>query len=353
MHGIQMTMKEEYTDFAMQKSVELLAVDSPTGYTSEAAEFVVKEFSALGFKAQKTVKGGIIVDIGGPDTPEGSVLFAAHTDTLGGMVAEIKNNGRLRITNIGGLNANNTETENCRIITKFSGTYEGTLQLINASVHVNPEYSKESRNFDSVEVVVDEPVFSKEDVDALGINVGDIVCFDPRTRITASGYIKSRFLDDKLSVGILMGLAKIIRDEKPELKRHVYFYITVYEEVGHGASGSIPENVSEIVSVDMGCIGEGLQCNEHQVSICAKDSGGPYSYDITKALIEAAISADADYAVDIYPFYGSDVEATLRSGHDIQHGLIGPGVYASHGYERSHKDAVRNTLKLLKAYTTR
>ena len=169
-------------------------------------------------------------------------------------------------------------------------------------------------------------------------------------RITKSGYIKSRFLDDKLSVGILIGLAKYIRDEKITLKRAIYAHITVYEEVGHGGSGSVPEGCSEAISVDMGCVGDGLTCTERQVSICAKDSRGPYSYPVVKGLIEAAKKSGADYAVDIYPSYGSDVEATLSAGNDLKHGVIGAGVYASHGYERSHKDGVENTLRLLIAY---
>ena len=343
-------MNTEFMEYAVKKASELLAIDSPTGYTADAEAFVIRTFSDLGFRTIHTRKGGVIVDFGGPDTEEGGLLFEAHTDTLGGMVAEVKANGRLRITPLGGLNPNNTETENCRIITIFSGIYEGTLQLVNASVHVNAEYNKTERAFDKMEVVLDEPCRTKEETEALGIRTGDIVCFDPRTRVTGAGYIKSRFLDDKLSVAILMGLAKYIHDEKPALKRHTYAYITVYEEVGHGGSASIPDGVTDVISVDMGCVGDGLQCTEHQVSICAKDSGGPYSYEITKALIDAAVRSEADHAVDIYPFYGSDVEATLRSGTDIRHGLIGPGVYASHGYERSHKDGVLNTLKLLEAF---
>jgi putative aminopeptidase FrvX len=157
-------------------------------------------------------------------------------------------------------------------------------------------------------------------------------------------------LDDKLSVGILLGFAKYLADNKLEPSRKVYIHVTVYEEVGHGGSASVPEGVTEAISVDMGCVGNGLECTERQVSICAKDSGGPYSYEVVKKLIAAAKKENADYAVDIYPFYGSDVEATLRGGYDIRHGLIGAGVYASHGYERSHKDGVLNTIKVLKGY---
>ena len=180
--------------------------------------------------------------------------------------------------------------------------------------------------------------------------MGDIVCFDPRTRRTASGYLKSRFLDDKLSVGILLGFAKYLADNHIVPQRRTYVHITVYEEVGHGGAGSVPAGVTESISVDMGCVGDGLRCTERQVSICAKDSGGPYSYEVVGKLIDAAKREGADYAVDVYPHYGSDVEATLSAGYDIRHGLIGSGVYASHGYERSHIDGVYNTLKVLCGY---
>ena len=340
---------EHYVNFAVEKTMELLAIDSPTGYTRAAEDFVLREFSALGYSAQRTVKGGILIDLGGKNTDD-ALLLEAHADTLGGMVAEIKGSGRLRIVNVGGLNANNTEAENCRVVTKFDGIYEGTLQLCNASLHVNGDYGSTQRKWDTVEVVLDEKVGSADDVKKLGISVGDFVCFEPRTRLTKSGYIKSRFLDDKLSVGILLGFAKFLRDKGLTPERRVYVHVTVYEEVGHGGAASVPAGVTEAISVDMGCVGEGLQCTEHQVSICAKDSGGPYSYEVVQKLIAAAKKEKADYAVDIYPHYGSDVEATLSAGHDLRHGLIGAGVYASHGYERSHVDGVRNTLLVLKGY---
>ena len=340
---------EQYVNYAVEKTVELLAIDSPTGYTCQAEDFVLQEFTKLGFDAQRTVKGGILVDLGGENANDG-LLLEAHADTLGGMVAEIKGNGRLRIVNVGGMNANNAEAENCRVVTKFNGVYEGTLQLCNASIHVNDDYNSISRKFDKMEVVLDELADSAEAARALGIEVGDFVCFEPRTRVTKSGYIKSRFLDDKLSVGILLGFAKYLADENITLPRRTYVHVTVYEEVGHGGCASVPAGVTEAISVDMGCVGDGLQCTERQVSICAKDSGGPYSYEVVKKLIAAAKKEGADYAVDIYPHYGSDVEATLSAGYDIRHGLIGAGVYASHGYERSHMDGVRNTLLVLKGY---
>ena len=338
-----------YADYSWEQAANLLAIDSPSGFTAKAADWVKNAFEGLGFSATITTKGGVLVDLGGTDTENG-LFLAAHTDTLGGMVAEIKGSGCLRLTPLGGMNANNAECENVRIYTRGGKIYEGTFQLCNPSIHVNKEYDSAKRGFDTCQVVLDETVTCADDTRKLGIEVGDIVCFDPRTRRTESGYLKSRFLDDKLSVGILLGFAKYIADNNITLPRKTYAHITVYEEVGHGGSGSVPAGITEAISVDMGCVGNGLQCSERQVSICAKDSGGPYSYEVVGKLIEAAKAQNADYAVDVYPFYGSDVEATLRSGHDIRHGLIGPGVYASHGYERSHIDGVLNTLKVLCGY---
>ena len=340
----------KYTEFAVEKTCELLAIDSPTGFTGGAARYVKDEFEALGFSATVTRKGGVLVDLGGTDSEEGALLLEAHVDTLGGMVAELKGNGRLRITNLGGMRAENAECENVRVYTRDGNVYEGTLQLINPSVHVNGQYADTKRSFETTEIVLDEDVSSADDLRNLGLEVGDIVAFDPRTRVTDFGYIKSRFLDDKLSVGILLGFAKYIKDTGAQLGRRTYVHVTVYEEVGHGGAASVPADVTEAISVDMGCVGQGLNCTERQVSICAKDSHGPYNYDVVGRLIEAAKAQSADYAVDVYPFYGSDVEATLSAGYDIRHGLIGAGVYASHGYERSHKDGVKNTLLTLKGY---
>ncbi len=348
-----MTDFNAYGDYIAEKASALLSIDSPTGYTAEAADWVRKEFEALGCKAEITGKGGVIAELAAGSTDAGranGILLEAHTDTLGGMVCSVKGNGRLQLTNIGGMNANNAETENVRVVTKFNGVYEGTCQLTNASIHVNGKYNETARSWETVEVVLDEDVKKAEDVAKLGIGVGDFVCFEPNTRITKTGYIKSRFLDDKLSVAILLGYAKYLKDNNIHPERAVYGHVTVYEEVGHGGSASVPAGVTEAISVDMGCVGNGLTCTERQVSICAKDSRGPYSYDVVKGLIEAAKATGADYAVDVYPFYGSDVEATLSAGYDIKHGLIGPGVYASHGYERSHKDGAVNTLKVLAGY---
>lgn len=341
---------QQITDGCMKRAVELLAIDSPTGYTWMAAEHVTDAYRIMGLDPEITRKGGVLVCLN-PDAPEDdAVLLEAHVDTLGAMVTEITGAGRLNLTPLGGMEPNNAEGENVRVVTRSGRIYTGTFQMKNASVHVNLDYHSAKREYKSMEVVIDEEVSSREDVEKLGIQPGDIVCFDPRTRVTDSGYIKSRFLDDKLSVAILLELAARVASGEIKPSRRVWEHITVFEEVGHGGSASVPEGVTEAISVDMGCVGDGLGCDERKVSICAKDSRGPYHYEVVTALIEAARRSGADYAVDVYPAYGSDVEATLSAGHDLRHGLVGPGVYASHGYERSHRKGVCSTFLLLEAY---
>ena len=303
--GIKM---EEITKYILEQLQNLLAIDSPTGYTKNVADYLMAEYKKLGYTPKRTVKGGVLTDLGG-ENPDNAVFLEAHVDTLGAMVSQIKSNGRLAVSPLGGMNANNAEAENCRIITRFNGTYEGTCQLTDASVHVNGKYNETSRSFDVMEILLDEKVSTREDVLALGIMEGDIVAFDPRTRITKSGYIKSRFLDDKLSAAILLGYARYLKENHITPERKIYQHLTVYEEVGHGGAASIPQGVTEILAVDMGCVGEGLNCKEHQVSICAKDSGGPYSYDLVSQLIAVAKRDGLDFAVDVYPYYGSDAEA--------------------------------------------
>ena len=255
-----------YADYAWEQAAALLAIDSPSGYTAQAAAWVKESFEKLGFSAQITRKGGVLIDLGGADA-EDALLLEAHADTLGGMVSRIKGDGRLVVTPLGGMRAENAEAENVRVHTRCGQVIEGTCQLANASIHVNGSYGDTKRTWDSVEIVLDEDVKSAADTRGLGIEVGDIVCFDPRTRRTASGYLKSRFLDDKLSVGVLFGFAKYLADNGITPGRKVYAHVTVYEEVGHGGCASVPTGVTEAISVDMGCVGDGLSCTEKQVSI--------------------------------------------------------------------------------------
>lgn len=341
-------MKQQYQDYMLEQLHAIMAIDSPSGYTAEIQAYMNKELTRLGYQPENPVKGGIRAHLGGEGAP---ILLMAHVDTLGAMVNQVKPDGRLSITNIGGVAPCSVEATSVKIKTRFDVEYEGTIQLVNASVHVNPEVRTAARGFDTnLEVVLDEDVHSAEDVAALGIRSGDVVAFDPRLTVTSKGYIKSRFLDDKASAAVLLALAKKIADENLHLKRSIWISFTVYEEVGHGGAHGIPEGIEEMMSVDMGCVGEGLTCTEKQVSICAKDGGGPYNYEVTSALLKAAMDNHIDHAIDVYRYYSSDVDVSLRAGYDVKHSLIGPGVYASHGYERTHIDGLCATFDLLCAY---
>ncbi|MBN1151506.1 M42 family metallopeptidase [candidate division WOR-3 bacterium] len=337
----------KYVDFAVEEILRLCKIPSPSGFTREIENQVFNELTSFGFQTTYSNKRSILSLLGG----EGHTLvLAAHLDTLGAMVRSLKPNGRLRFTKIGGFPENFIEGENCTIHTREGRTFSGTFQLLKPSVHVNKKAAEEKRDDENVEIVVDEKVRDKKDLISLGISPGDFVSFDPKTVLTQSGFIKSRHLDDKASAGILIALAKLLKEEKITPARKVYLLFTTFEEVGHGASSGLPEDAEEIVSVDMGAVGDDLETDEYKVSICAKDSGGPYDFNVTNKLIELAKKEKLNYAVDIYPFYGSDAEAALYAGFDVRHGLIGPGVSASHGYERTHREGVENTLKLLKEY---
>ena len=336
-----------HMNFIKEQLYTLTSIPSPSSFTTKVTDYLLSELSSLGYFPERSNKGNVFVTLGGSGSP---LVLAAHVDTLGAMVRSIKENGRLRPTTIGGHQWSTADGENCTIHTRDGRVYTGVVLDKEPSSHVADQ--KTELIEENMEILLDENVASDQDTLALGIQTGDIIAMDPRTVVTESGYIKSRFLDDKLSAAILLGLARAVREDAWKLSRKVSLLFTVYEEVGHGGS-VVPDDTEEMISVDMGCIGSDLGCTERMVSICAKDSGGPYNYDLITALSNLAKEKKLDYAIDVYPHYGSDVETTLRSGYDIRHGLIGPGVYASHNYERSHMDGVHNTFELLKAYITR
>ena len=335
-----------HMNFIKEQLYTLTSIPSPSSFTTKVTDYLLSELSSLGYSPERSNKGNVFVTLGGSGSP---LVLAAHDDTLGAMVRSIKENGRLRPTTIGGHQWSTADGENCTIHTRDGRVYTGVVLNKEPSSHVADQ--KTELIEENMEILLDENVASDQDTLALGIQTGDIIAMDPRTVVTESGYIKSRFLDDKLSAAILLGLARAVREDAWKLNRKVSLLFTVYEEVGHGGS-VVPDDTEEMVSVDMGCVGSDLGCTVRMVSICAKDSGGPYNYDLITALSNLAKEKKLDYAIDIYPHYGSDVETTLRAGYDIRHGLIGPGVYASHNYERSHMDGVRNTFELLKAYIT-
>ena len=333
--------------FVKETLRDLMAIDSPSGFTAEVMEKVEEIADDLGYRFELTNKGCGIITVPGLD-PEYVVGFCAHVDTLGLMVRSIKDNGALRFTKIGGPVIATYDSELVRVYTRDGRRYDGTIYFTKPAGHVYKE-SGDVRTEEMLEVRLDEDVFTKEEVQALGIQAGDYICLDPKFILTPSGIIKSRFLDDKLSVAILLGVLEYFSRSGIIPSHTVKILISTYEEVSHGMSW-IPADIKELIGVDMGCIGDDLNCTEKMVSICAKDSAGPYDYDITSRLAELAKENDLDYCIDIYPYYSSDVTCALGAGNDIRGGLLGPGVFASHAYERSTMEAVENTMKLLIAY---
>jgi len=337
-------------DYMVETFVALANIPSPTGNTYRVMEWIKEELKRLEISYTVTNKGAVLATIpGGND--ERHRLLTAHVDTLGAMVKEIKSNGRLRLTLIGGFRFNAIEGEYCQIETSQGRIVTGTILTTKASVHVyGADAGKMERTEDVMEVRLDEKVRSKEDVLALGIQVGDFVSFDPRATVTDSGFIKSRHLDDKASVAIVLGVLKKIKEAGETLPYTTHFLVSNNEEIGYGGNSNIPDKTVEYLAIDMGAIGQGQTTDEYCVSICAKDSSGPYHYGMRKHLVKLAEENGLYYQVDIYPYYGSDASAALRAGYDVIHGLIGPGVDASHSHERSHREAFENTAGLVDAY---
>lgn len=329
----------------------ILNIPSPTGYTCKIMGFIKEELSRLNVAYSETTKGAIIAKIEGKNK-DYQRTFSAHVDTLGAMVRAIKSNGAIALAPVGGFMMASIDGENCIVETLDGRSYTGTIHTIKPSVHISGQEATDlKRTPENMEVILDEKVNSREEVEALGINVGDFICFETRTIITEKEFIKSRHLDDKASVAVLLYAMKYIIENKIELPYTTNFFISNYEEVGHGASASIPCSTKEFISVDMGAPGLDQNSSEYAVCICAKDSSGPYDYELRKKLIETCTKNNIEYKIDIYPFYGSDASATLRAGWDVKTALIGPGVFSSHAYERTHMDAIESTLDLIIKYS--
>lgn len=328
---------------------ELVEIPSPSGNTNKIMNFVEDYLSDLDVEMKRNRKGALIITLPGEDTGRHRML-TAHVDALGAMVKEIKGDGRLRLSMIGGFRWNAVEGEYCQIETSSGRTYSGTILMHQTSVHVYKNAGEAKRDETNIEVRIDEKVQNAKEVRELGIEVGDFVSFDPRAEITESGFIKSRHLDDKASVGMLLRLIHQIKSEGITLPYTTHFLISNNEEIGYGGNSNIPEETIEYLAVDMGAIGDGQSTDEYTVSICAKDSSGPYHYELRKHLVSLAEENGIEYKVDIYPYYGSDASAAIRAGFDIVHGLIGAGIDASHAYERTHESSILNTEKLLWHY---
>ena len=334
--------------YMMDYAKRLLTTDSPSGFTANAVAVAEGIAGELGYLTRRTNKGGLVILAPGRESGK-KIGVCAHVDTLGLMCRAINEKGELMVTKIGGPILPTLDGEYCKIYTRAGKVYTGTILSLSPAVHVFDDASTRVRDEQNMAVRVDEKVKSAEDVRALGIEVGDYVCFDPKTVVTESGFLKSRFIDDKGSAACILALLRAMKEAGTQPRYDTEIHFTVYEEVGHGGA-TIPNDLDELLAIDMGCVGLDLSCTEYQVSICAKDSAGPYDYEMVSRLVELAQGAGLDYAVDVYPHYSSDVAVSWRSGSDAKAALIGPGVHASHGMERTHADGMLNTIQLTALY---
>ncbi|GED20109.1 MULTISPECIES: M42 family metallopeptidase [Kurthia] len=328
---------------------KLTNTPSPTGYTKKIMQVMATIFDEIGVPYTRTNKGALIVTLKG-ENDERHRLLTAHTDTLGAMVKEVKSSGRLSLSMIGGFNWNAVEGEYCTIHTASGEEIRGTILMHETSVHVYRGAGSLPRDEKHIEVRVDARVKNADDTRALGIEVGDFISFDNRFEQTDTGFIKTRHLDDKASTTLLIELVKYVHQKQITLPYTTHIYISNNEEIGYGGNSNIPEKTVEYIAVDMGAIGDGQQTDEYTVSICAKDSSGPYHYELTQQLVRLAKANQIDYKLDIYPYYGSDASAAIKAGADVRHALFGAGIESSHAYERTHIDSLRHTADLLYAY---
>jgi len=329
--------------------VELLNIPSPTGFSEHAIDFCEKTLSVFpGLSLQRTHKGALLVNLAGTGKGPDRAL-TAHVDTLGAMVKDIKPNGRLLLTQLGGFAWNSVEGEGCTVYSSGGRSFRGSILINKASVHVHGRQVDLKREDETMEVRLDETAKDADGVKLLGIGVGDFVAFDPRVEVV-NGFIRSRHLDDKAGVACLVSAIKTLQDQNFKPARSAHFLISNFEEVGHGAAAGIPKEAEELLVVDMAAVGEGQTSDEFHTTICVKDSTGPYHHGMSQRLRKLAEDHQIPYKVDIYPHYGSDGSAFLNAGGNVAVALIGPGVDASHHYERTHMDALVATTRWVIAY---
>lgn len=345
-----MSLPKIDTAYLIDFLTQLLNIPSPTGLAEPAIAFTERALGAFPeLKVVRNRKGALLVEWPGVSESDPRAL-TAHADTLGAMVKDIKTNGRLKLTQIGGYSWNTIEGEGVTVFTAGGETIRGSVLLSMASTHVyGRQVSETKRDEDTIEVRLDAQVSNADETRKLGIEVGDYVAFDPRVEVT-NGFVRSRHLDDKACVACILAAVKAITDAGLKPKQRTHLLISNYEEVGHGAATGFPDDLAELVAVDMAAVGSGQTSDEFHATLCVKDSGGPYHHGLSQRLRHLAEQHTIPYKVDIYPYYGSDGEAYWRAGGNVAVALIGPGVDASHSYERTHTDALVATTNWILAY---
>ena len=322
----------------------LVEIDSPTGFTEQACEYAAEVLRGYGYQPELSNKGAVRCSMG----PAPRLALAAHTDTLGAMVSGLNSDGTLAVSTIGGLSLNMAEGEYVKVYTLAGKVLTGTFLLDNPSSHANKDLNKTRRDTSNMHIRLDEEVYKEADTRELGVRPGDIVCFDPRYQELPSGYVKGRFMDNKAGCFVLFEIARRLPPSDAGIPVELFF--SNYEEAGHGGTCGYSDTIEELLVIDMGVLGDPCEGSEVRCSICAKDTSGPYDYAMRKKLVDLAEEKSIPHSVDVYPYYGSDGSAALRAGNDFRVGLIGPGVAASHGVERTHVKGIEAPIDLCLAY---
>lgn len=334
----------------VSKMKKYLDIPSPAGYTDMAVLECKKDFEELGLECRITNKGGLIATLKGIDD-ENQITISAHMDTLGAMVKEITSDGKLKYHKIGGGCFAAIEGENCNVITRKNGDIRGTVTFKYSSTHTYGQaLAASERTADNMLIRLDEKVSCKEDVLDLGIRVGDFIYMDTRFEYTKSGFIKTRYIDNKAAVAIVLELARYFKENNIKPEHTTNFFISTYEEVGHGLSKAIPQKTKELVSIDVAPAGDGQTSNEYSVCIVAKDKLTVYDSYLRFKLEDIAQDSKINYNIDVFNSYGSDASQAILWGEDLRFANVGPGIDTSHHYERTHIEAIENTIELLANY---
>ena len=336
------------SDYLIGSFLEIVNTPSPVGYPIEMNPLLKKYADSFGLPITFDNRSTAYMTMDGQDNSK-TVVVGAHADTLGLMVRTIEKDGHLRVRNLGGINFNNIEGESVRILTRDGRSYTGLVCCQSHSTHVFDDARTLERNEKTMMVLLDEKVSSEEDVRALGIRHGDMVAIDPRPQFTASGFLKSRFIDNKGSIACVFAALKYLKDQGLKPRYRTIFAFPYREEIGQGGT-YVPPEASEYVAMDIGLIGPDYDGNEYSVSICAKDNAGTYDYNLTNRLLHYAEKAECDHALDIFYHYSTDANAAMRGGNNVANAAFGMAVYCSHGMERTHISGLKNTVNLLLAY---
>ena len=329
--------------------LHLLGVHSPTGYTDPIVREVCNELDQLGIQYEITRRGAIRATLRGRTYSPDRALVT-HLDTLGAMVRQNKANGRPAVVPVGHWSPRFAEGARVSLYTDET-IYRGTLLPLKASGHTyNEKIDTQPVSWDNLELRIDEDARSREDLDRLGVQIGDFIGVDARPEILCNGYVNARHLDDKAGVAALLTVAKYISDNAIELPVECHLLFTISEEVGSGASAVLHGDVAEMVSIDNGTIAPSQNSSEQGVTIAMADSTGPFDYHLTHHLLGLCQSLGIDYERDIFHHYRCDGASAVEAGNDIRSGLVAFGVDASHGYERTHLNALDSVCQLVIAY---